>query len=102
MIDDTYPEDGMSSPGAKSDFIGELSEAIRENPIPAALVGVGILWLFTGGRNVMLAGGATYRGVRSVTGGVAQGIQGAAASAGQAGLFGYCFGSNLKRACRIF
>jgi len=34
-----------------------LTDAVRENPIPAALIGMGVLWLFTGGSNTSLFGG---------------------------------------------
>jgi len=84
--------------GSSADFVGALDSAIRENPIPAALVGLGVLWLFAGGRNVMLggasqavlsgigrggqeAGGAVYRGARAATGRVADGAHAAAESA---------------------
>jgi hypothetical protein len=40
----------MSEKG--SDFVRELAEAARKNPLSAALIGMGILWLFTGGRPV--------------------------------------------------
>jgi hypothetical protein len=33
-----------------SDFVRDLSDAARKNPISAALIGMGVLWLFTGGR----------------------------------------------------
>ena len=45
--------------GNRADFIGELGEAIRQNPVPAALVGAGFLWLLMGGREVLL-GGASH------------------------------------------
>jgi hypothetical protein len=35
-------------------FIASLNEAARENPIGAALVGVGIAWLFAGGRRSLI------------------------------------------------
>ena len=92
----------ISPRGSSSDFVGALNEAIRQNPIPAALVGVGILWLFAGGRNIMLsgasqavasgigrgarsAGTATYQGARAATGGVADGIHAVADSASEIG-----------------
>src|SRR6476659_5507581 len=88
----------MRPRGSSSDFVGALGDAIRDNPIPAALVGVGILWLFAGGRNVMLggasqavvngigrgaqdAGGAAYRGARAATGHIADGMHAAAEGA---------------------
>jgi hypothetical protein len=33
------------------DFVRDLGEAIRANPVPAALIGMGLAWLFTGGRS---------------------------------------------------
>jgi len=32
------------------DFASGLANAVRENPLPAALIGMGLAWLFTGGR----------------------------------------------------
>ena len=59
---DTY-NDGRGRP----DFIGELGDAMRQNPVPAALVGAGILWLFMGGRDVVLGGASRtlLEGLRS-------------------------------------
>jgi hypothetical protein len=33
-----------------SGFVRELGEAARQNPLSAALIGMGVLWFFTGGR----------------------------------------------------
>ena len=52
----------------RSDFVGALGDAIRQNPVPAALVGAGIFWLFAGGRDSTL-GSASL----SLAGGVAKG-----------------------------
>jgi len=38
----------VSEKGA--DFIHDLGEAARKNPLSAALIGMGVLWLFAGGR----------------------------------------------------
>ena len=54
----------------RSDFIGELGDAIRQNPVPAALVGAGFLWLLMGGRDVMLGGAS-----RSLLSGVGEGAK---------------------------
>jgi len=37
------------------DFGQRLSDVVRENPIPAALVGMGVLWLFMGGNRTTIA-----------------------------------------------
>ena len=39
-----------------SGFVRDLGEAGRQNPLSAALIGMGVLWLFTGGRTVERAG----------------------------------------------
>ena len=33
-----------------SDFIKDLGDAARRNPVSAALIGMGIVWLFAGGK----------------------------------------------------
>src|SRR3981189_2395438 len=35
-----------------SDFLRDLGNAARKNPLSAALIGMGVLWLFTGSRPV--------------------------------------------------
>jgi hypothetical protein len=44
-----------------SDFIRDLGNAARKNPFSAALIGMGVLWLFTGGRPVERAGDIVRR-----------------------------------------
>jgi hypothetical protein len=39
-----------------SDFVRDLSAAARKNPISAALIGMGAVWLFTGGRTAERVG----------------------------------------------
>jgi hypothetical protein len=39
-----------------SDFIQDLGDAVRKNPLSAALIGMGVLWLFSGSRPVQRAG----------------------------------------------
>jgi hypothetical protein len=39
-----------------SDFLRDLGDAARKNPLSAALIGMGVLWLFTGSRPVEKAG----------------------------------------------
>lgn len=88
---------------SRSDFIGELNEAIRQNPVPAALIGMGVLWLFMGGaRKTVLggaagslfsglgygaqqAGGLAYRGAQGVGGAISAGVSGIAETAGEVG-----------------
>ena len=88
---------------SRSDFVGELNEAIRQNPVPAALIGMGVLWLFMGGaRKTVLggaagslfsglgygaqqAGGLAYRGAQGVGGAISAGVSGIAETAGEVG-----------------
>lgn len=94
--------DSLGPATDRSDFINSLSDAIRENPVPAALVGAGILWLFMGGRDVRLGGAslalaggvgqgakqgghAAYRGARFVAAGASDGIGRMAEGASQLG-----------------
>jgi hypothetical protein len=39
-----------------ADFVKDLGDAARRNPVSAALIGMGILWLFTGGKSAGRAG----------------------------------------------
>jgi hypothetical protein len=71
-------------PRDQSDFIGELGDAIRQNPVPAALVGAGILWLFMGKRDFTL--GATARSFLETAGeGARKGARGVSRGAHYAG-----------------
>lgn len=54
----------------RQDMMGSLTDAVRENPVSAALIGMGALWLFMGGGSMPLFGG---RGRHSVVGAVAHG-----------------------------
>jgi hypothetical protein len=48
-----------------SDFLHDLGEAARRNPVSAVLIGVGSLWMFTGGsRTALGAAGAVARRTR--------------------------------------
>jgi hypothetical protein len=43
-------------PEKGSDFLRDLGDAARKNPVSAALIGMGVLWLFTGSRPVEKTG----------------------------------------------
>ncbi len=68
-----FARGGSAAPG--NDFMTGLTDAVRENPIPAALIGMGILWLFTGGSKTSIFGGAAavLSGVKSGVGSAAAG-----------------------------
>jgi hypothetical protein len=38
-----------------SDFVRDLGDAVRKNPVSAALIGMGVLWLFSGSNSVARA-----------------------------------------------
>jgi len=65
-----------------SDFVASLQNAVRENPISAALIGMGVLWLFMGGSNTSLAGG---EGRKSIFGTTAEGAGHATGAVREAG-----------------
>jgi lambda repressor-like predicted transcriptional regulator len=43
-------------PASVADFLSDLGSAVRANPLPSALIGMGLLWLFTGGKSSVKAG----------------------------------------------
>jgi hypothetical protein len=47
--------------GSGSDFIRDLGDAARRNPMSAALIGMGIVWLFAGGKAGMGPGDLLQR-----------------------------------------
>jgi hypothetical protein len=55
-----------------SDFVRDLGDAARKNPISAALIGMGVIWLFTGGRTAERVGdlvrGAGFDRIPEATG----------------------------------
>ena len=73
----------MNSPRTpeRGDFVTGLSTAVQENPVAAALISMGVLWLFLGGsRTSLLASGS-----RSIFGGIGWGAEKAAGAARSAG-----------------
>lgn len=76
-----------SAPSGRNgrDLLSTVTDAARENPVSAALIGLGALWLFMGGNNTSLLGG---HGRKSLLGSMAHGAgnvaQGAAGAAGSA------------------
>lgn len=51
-----------------SRFMNSLSDAVRDNPLPAALIGMGVMWMFMGGSKMSLAGGKGRKSVFSAAG----------------------------------
>ncbi len=57
------------------DFLTGLQDAIRENPVSAALVGMGVLWMFTGGAKLSTATALLAPAARAAATGIGQGLQ---------------------------
>src|SRR5690242_3521617 len=63
MTDGQYRTNGQGGRGtlpyreSTGDFVSALQNAVREKPISAALIGMGVLWLFAGGSKTSLFGG---------------------------------------------
>jgi len=68
-----------------NDFVGGLQDAIRENPVSAALIGMGVLWMFTGGSKITAAAALLGPAARSAAAGVGAGLQASADAATAAG-----------------
>jgi hypothetical protein len=74
----SYTDEQRGSYGAtpngrvSGDFFNSLQDAVRENPLSAALIGMGMLWMFMGGSNTSLFGGG---GRKSIFRGVGQGAE---------------------------
>src|ERR1700674_557062 len=59
---------GTTASRSGSDFVNALQDAVRENPISAALIGMGVLWMFMGGSNTTLFGGGGRKSIFRVVG----------------------------------
>jgi hypothetical protein len=62
-------------------FLGDLGAAIRDNPLPSALIGMGLVWLFTGAK---LPGRAGVMGVKAKASELGARIQDSASEIGRA------------------
>jgi hypothetical protein len=67
--------------GRDSDYVDILGNAVRENPVSAALIGMGVLWLFMGGHKTSLLGGG---GRSSIFQAIGQNAQEAGSAVGRA------------------
>jgi hypothetical protein len=81
----------MKKSVAAKGFVDDLNDAVRENPVSAALVGMGLLWLFFGGSKVS-AFGANVGAVGSAA------RAGAGALGGSLGATGSAIGSAFSAA----
>lgn len=67
------------------DFVSGLQDAIRQNPVSAALIGMGVLWMFTGGSRITAAAALLSPAARATATGIGSGFQSATNAAGAAG-----------------
>jgi len=67
-------------PTGENDFLGTLQDAVRANPLPAALIAMGVLWLFMGGKDTSLFGGG---GRKSIFGAIGENAQQAGGAVGR-------------------
>jgi hypothetical protein len=67
------------------DFVRGLQDAVRQNPVSAALIGMGVLWMFTGGSKITAAAALLSPAARATGTGTASGLQASANAAGAAG-----------------
>lgn len=69
MTEGQYRTNGQAGRGpvpyreSTGDFVNALQDAVRENPVSAALIGMGVLWLFAGGSNTSLFGGGGRKAI---------------------------------------
>lgn len=57
-----------------SDFVSGLQDAVRQNPVSAALVGMGLLWMFTGGNRLSTAAAFFPAVAKGAAAGAADGL----------------------------
>jgi hypothetical protein len=66
------------------EFVSGLQDAIRQNPVSAALIGMGVLWMFTGGAKITAAAALLSPAARATATGIGGGLQASANAAGAA------------------
>jgi hypothetical protein len=67
------------------DFVGGLQQSIRENPVSAALIGMGVLWMFTGGSRITAAAALLPSAARATASGIGSAMQASADAVSAAG-----------------
>ena len=78
-----------------SDFVSGLQDAIQQNPVSAALIGMGVLWMLTGGKNITAAAALFPAAAKATAAGAASGLQRSAEVAGGAGEAVRSFGATV-------
>jgi hypothetical protein len=67
------------------DFVSGLQDAVRQNPVSAALIGMGVLWMFTGGAKITVAAALLSPAARATATGIGSGLESTANAAGTVG-----------------
>ena len=78
-----------------SDFVGGLQNAIQQNPVSAALIGMGVLWMFMGGSKITAAAALFPAAAKATAAGAASGLERSAKVAGDAGDTLRSFGASV-------
>ena len=78
-----------------SGFVSGLQDAIQQNPVSAALIGMGVLWMLTGGKNITAAAALFPAAAKATAAGAASGLQRSAEVAGDAGEAVRSFGATV-------
>jgi hypothetical protein len=76
-------------------FVSGLQDAVQKNPVSAALIGMGVLWMFTGGKNITAAAALFPAAAKATAAGAASGLQRSAELAGGAGEAVRSFGATV-------
>jgi hypothetical protein len=79
----------------KNDFAATLQDAVRQNPVSAALIGMGVLWMFTGGAKLTTAAAVLGPAARATATGIGAGLQASTDAASAVG------GSAISAGTRI-
>jgi hypothetical protein len=82
------------------DFVSGLQDAVRQNPVSAALVGMGILWMFTGGNRITAAAALLPSAARAAAASVGNGVENATDAVGSAAESARSVGSRVVEGVR--
>jgi hypothetical protein len=84
---------GKQNAGGIAGFVDDLNGAIRENPVAAGLVGMGVLWMFIGGDRFSAFG----KSLPGAAGAVSGAVGSAGSAVGQAMTSGASYVANAAR-----
>ena len=67
---------------SSGEFVSGLQDAIRQNPVSAALIGMGVLWMFTGGAKLSTATALLSPAARAAANSIGSGVEASTAAVG--------------------